>query len=172
MSDNKHASPEMARIILTAQRCMAEDEAAIKQWKAMIKKERSIWAALTENERNRRRAMGTDFVDAQIKEVQLRNKTRAFRRKLRYKLFRIREGKWQDNSELQALKSWYELQFRQGWSFRDFTFEWDISAIDPLKVISPYEWDGDLIKQTERIVEGTNIIGKFCDPTAFTKQEM
>lgn len=89
---------------------------------------------------------------------------RAYRRKIRYKIFRIREGKWQTDKELAALKSWFDLQIAgfKDYTWDSFTFEWDVSATDPLKVISSMEWDGGLIKDQW---------GTHCDPAAFTKQE-
>ena len=46
-----------------------------------------------------------------------------------------------------------------------FTFTWDISAVEPLKVIAPMEWDGNMVFDV-----GTK--KKSCDPSAFTHQEM
>lgn len=89
---------------------------------------------------------------------------RAFRRKIRYKIFRIREGKWQTDRELAALKAWFDIQNKdiRSYTWDNFTFTWDVSFLEPLKVISPMEWDGRI----EKTAHGT-----FCDPAAFTEQE-
>jgi len=90
---------------------------------------------------------------------------RTIRRKLRYKMFRIREGKWQQDSELKDIKEWIETQFENGWTFsgeNGFTFAWDLSVKNPLKIISPFEWDGTV--QKDQI--GTQRL----DPSAFTRQ--
>ena len=174
--NSAHATPEMARIILTVQNAIAADEKVISAWNRTRDKEKKIWNTLSEDKKQEKRRQGLHFSDAKISRVQLRESTRAFRRKLRYKIFRIRDltaaKTLSEDKELHSLAAWYEKQFRSGWGFVNFTFEWDISAVDPLKVISPFEWDGDVTDQTLRIEQGSRIQGKFCDPTAFTNQEM
>ena len=175
-TNNAHTSAEMAEIIIMVQNAIRQDEQNILNWEAGRKKERKKWESLTLQEQQKRRALGMEYTDAQINTVQLRNATRAVRRKLRYKIFRIRDcvaaNTLQEDKGLLSLASWYEKQFRSGWHFRNFTFDWDISAIDPLKIISPFEWDGEVQDQTLRVEDGTHVRGKFCDPTAFTNQEM
>jgi len=124
---------------------------------------RDEWEKLSDAEKAQKTALGLNYTEGKFRPP---NKwVRHLRRGLRYKLFRIREGKWKDDPELEGLKELYEAQFQEGWTMNDFTFEWDVSSIDPLKVITYFEWDGDVIE----ISAGT---GKFCDPAAFTKQEM
>lgn len=92
---------------------------------------------------------------------------RLLRRGLRYKLFLIRNGNWAEDIELQELKKWYESQWQEGWCWvgkeNGFTFAWDISVLNPLRAISPFEWDGNYIQD--------NNGKKMLDPSGFTKQE-
>jgi len=175
-TNNAHASAEMAKIIMKVQGAIQQDKRVILNWESERKKERKKWEALSLQEQQKRRAIGMEFTDAKINTVQLRNATRAIRRKLRYKIFRIRDrvaaNTLHEDKELEALASWYEKQFQSGWHFRNFTFDWDISAVDPLKVVSPFEWDGEVQDQTLRVENGSRVRGKFCDPTAFTNQDM
>lgn len=83
------------------------------------------------------------------------SKLRTLRRSIRNRLFGIRDGK--SEADL-GLKKWFELQFRTGMTWNDFTFSWDISCKEPLKLIGPFEWDG-------QVFDGR------CDPAAFTHQE-
>lgn len=94
------------------------------------------------------------------------------RRKIRNRLFRIRDAIEQNkNPEKEhdsGLKAWMELQFQpdmtwykkneQGEIIGGFTFDWDVSAKEPLKLIIGFEWDGKV--DTD----------KRCVPPAFTKQ--
>ena len=166
---------QLAQIIMQIEAAIAEDEKTIVKFKNNRDKARKEWKNLSEQDKKNHRAIGTNFAENDnFNDVQLRKKTRAIRRKLRYTLFRVREGKWKDDPELFAIKSWYEKQFRENWNFNVFTFDWDLSAKNPLKIISPFEWDGDLLQQIERFINygNTRVDGKYCDPTAFTKQEM
>ena len=84
------------------------------------------------------------------------------RKHVRYRLFRIREDKdMYDN----GLRDFIEKQFKPGMFWKDFTFDWDVSPKDPLKLISPYEWNEE---------GGRHVIldskTRICDPSAFTKQ--
>ena len=83
------------------------------------------------------------------------------RRENRYKLFRIREGKYEFNEH--NLKEVIENQFRQGMSWPLFTFSWDIGVTDFFKVVTLEEW----------IIDGgrTDPMG-IKVPTAFTKQQL
>lgn len=85
------------------------------------------------------------------------------RRDIRYRLFRIREGGERLHEFDKGLKAFVELQFRSGMNWKNFTFVWDISATEFLKVISPFEWQSSGGKLTK---DG------YCDPVAFTEQEM
>jgi hypothetical protein len=92
-------------------------------------------------------------------------------------LFRIRDailqGKEPSPEHDSGLRAWIELQFKPGMTWYRFdgnkrviggyTFEWDVSAEEPLKLIVPFEWDGyfDEAFAAEK---------KICVPPAFTKQ--
>lgn len=160
-----HASAEMAKIILDITSAIQRDENALEIWKKRTKvareKEQEEWEHLSETEKLIKQRAGNPISSEGT--VSMRRFTRAIRRKIRYKIFRLREGKWETDKELAALKSWFEKQFQAEWNFADFTFLWDISAIDPLKVVTPFEWDGDVVP---------GVGGKMCDPSAFTKQKM
>jgi hypothetical protein len=86
------------------------------------------------------------------------------RKHVRYRLFRIREGKEEYDG---GLKKFIENQFQPGMNWKNFTFEWDVSPNEPLKVITPFDW----IKEGGRIVQ-LDSRNQICQPTAFTKQEM
>jgi hypothetical protein len=96
---------------------------------------------------------------------------RHIRRVIRNRIFRIRAG----NDEYdKGLKSFLQKQLTPDMSFDTFTFTWDVSPREPLKVISPYEWisEGGTFEIVN--VQGDDGIirqQKICDPTAFTKQE-
>lgn len=55
-------------------------------------------------------------------------------------------------------------QERMGW--HNFTFEWDISAHEPLRVITKYEWDGRVISPDWDPTDSKTLF----DPPAFTNQ--
>lgn len=86
------------------------------------------------------------------------------RKHIRYRLFRIREGK---ESYDNGLKSFMEKQFKPGMAWKHFTFDWDVAPKDSLKLISPYEW-GELGGRMLVLDAGKQV----CEPTAFTKQDM
>lgn len=105
---------------------------------------------------------------------------RYYRGKMRNRLFKICRGKHIETPEIypgtpdilqllergqcdMALKQWFEAQFGSSLNWHDFTFKWDVSAQEPLKLITPFEWDGQMLKDK---TSGT----KFCDPSAFTQQ--
>ena len=97
---------------------------------------------------------------------------RAFRRKIRYRLFRIREGKEEFD---QGLKKLIESQFEPSMRWETFTFDWDVQANDPLKVVSIYEWaeTGGKFEVIQVVCDdGVTRPQRICEPTAFTKQEM
>ena len=62
------------------------------------------------------------------------------RRNIRYRLFRIREDNDPVNDDL---KSYIESQFEFGMTWKTFTFTWDVSPQDPLKVITEDMWDDE-----------------------------
>ena len=59
------------------------------------------------------------------------------RRLVRYRLFRIREG---NDEVIDDLKQHIEEQFQIGMNWNNFTFVWDVSPNDPLKVIRDDQW--------------------------------
>lgn len=161
-----HASQEMAQVIVEVEGAKKLDETALEKWHQDRAKAKAIWEAKPEAVRKRLLSEGMGW--SENAKPPLGSNVRAVRRKIRYKIFRLREGKWQTDKELAALKSWYEMQFQGGWGWKDFTFKWDVSARDPLKVVTQIEWDGDVIAEKT----GSGSLGKFCDPAAFTNQEM
>lgn len=94
------------------------------------------------------------------------------RRHIRYRLFRLRDGSTEMAHD-GGLKRWMELQFKPGMNWKNFTFDWDVSPSEPLKIVSIHEWvaEGGLLEQFhERTDQGTNVMQTRCTPTAFTKQ--
>jgi hypothetical protein len=105
------------------------------------------------------------------------------RRKVRYRIFRIRDslmkGQTPPTEYDDGLRAWIDLQLRSGMTwFRlekengreknvgGFSFNWDVSAKEPLKVIEAIEWDGGI---DQDLFEKCGV--KKCVPPAFTKQE-
>lgn len=98
---------------------------------------------------------------------------RKFRRDIRYRIFRLREGK-RGNFD-QGLFKLLQAQFEPGMTWESFTFNWDVAANDPLKVVTPYEWieNGGTFEKIMALDEnGTAREKRFCDPAAFTEQEL
>lgn len=85
------------------------------------------------------------------------------RRDIRYHIFRLRDGvdftSSPEFSDYLELKEIIQKQFIDEMNWENFTFDWDVSANDPLKVITQFEWDGRVD------------LSKRCDPPAFTKQK-
>ena len=97
---------------------------------------------------------------------------RKFRRDIRYRLFRIREGKDEFDN---GLKKLIEAQFEGGMQWPTFTFTWDVAPDDPLKVITPFEWldHGGTFEEIFIIDEdGHPKRKRICDPPGFTEQGM
>lgn len=159
------ARPEMVPIIEQIKDAISKDEADLRSWNIAREKDKEVFDKLTPFARMKAISEGRGYIPNVKPPV--RKWTRLLRRQLRYKLFRLREGKWQNDAELAAIKEWYELQFHGGWHWRDFTFKWDLSAADPLRIVTPIEWDGDVVAE-----KTGSSVGKFCDPSAFTNQEM
>lgn len=132
----EHNTPEMHALILNVTNAQRADDIELEQWKLK---------------------MGDK---ARLASLPLRKNTRIARKQIRYRLFRIRENKPEYDL---GLKKWIELQFTQGMTWENFTFMWDVSATDPLKVVEQMEWDG-------QIVFDKAAGKKFCDPPAFTHQ--
>jgi hypothetical protein len=165
MSDQeqKHVTPEMAALILEVTEAEKKDMSRLDKWKKARDEERKLWEAKSPQEKQELTKLGAeykyDLPEPASKWV------RNIRRKIRYRLFRIREGKSEYDN---GLKAWIEMQFSENMNWGNFTFEWDVSAEDPLRVITPMEWlttGGQLIFEP-----GTKT--RACDPAAFTKQEM
>ena len=135
-----------------------KDQERLEKWRAARENERNLWKIKPEEEKKKlikeNRGFSEDVPEPESKWV------RALRREIRYRLFRIREGKSEYDK---GLKKWIELQFREGMTWANFTFIWDVSAIEPLKLIEAMEWDG-------RMVFDVGSKKKICDPPAFTNQ--
>jgi hypothetical protein len=93
------------------------------------------------------------------------------RRQIRYRLFRIRDGR---NEFDNGLRKMIEAQLEGRTTFDQFTFSWDVAPDDPLKVVTPFEWEshGGAFEQiTELCDDGVPRPKRVCSPTAFTHQE-
>jgi len=73
-------------------------------------------------------------------ELKLPPRIKENRRNVRYRLFRIQENKDVVNDDL---KQFVESQFEFGMTWKTFTFTWDVSPRDPLKVITEDMWDDE-----------------------------
>jgi len=82
------------------------------------------------------------------------------RRNIRNRLFNIRRGTDIVNDDL---KEHIEKQFQIGMNWKNFTFLWDISPTDHLKVIREDQWFNEN--------GGYDPITGRKSPTAFTRQE-
>jgi hypothetical protein len=159
----EHVTPEMVALIKDVTDAEMKDQERIEQWQKQRMVDQQLWDAKSKEERKELIQQGlgfqSDLPHPPSKWV------RDIRRKIRYRLFRIRDGqKEYDN----GLKAWIEMQFSEDMSWGNFTFEWDVAAAEPLKVITAMEWlttGGTLVFEP-----GTKT--KACDPAAFTKQEM
>jgi len=95
---------------------------------------------------------------------------RLMRRRIRYRLFRVREGKAEHDNGLRKI---IEAQFTPDMTFDKFTFNWDVSPRDPLKVVTVFEWveeGGTFESQNVMCEDGVVRPQKVCFPAAFTKQ--
>jgi len=96
-----HTSTEMAQVILAVTQAIQSDDQDIAVWSKRTAADRQLqqkkWELLTESERIVEQRNGAPLGDEG--SVSMRRKTRAYRRTLRYKIFRLREGKWQTNKE-------------------------------------------------------------------------
>jgi hypothetical protein len=137
----EHNTPEMHELIFKITNAQKNDDLFYQNWKSMV---------------------GDKNIQPPV-----RSETRVLRKQVRYRLFRIRDAilKKEISEEFDCgLSKWMELQFAQGMNWANFTFEWDVSAVDPLMVIEPIQWDGGVVldKNTGR---------RYYDPPAFTHQE-
>lgn len=97
---------------------------------------------------------------------------RLLRRQLRYRIFRIRDGR---NEFDNGLRRMLEAQLEGRTTFDDFTFGWDLAPNDPLKVVTPFEWEsngGTFTTVQELCDDGITRAKRLCNPTAFTHQGM
>ncbi len=96
-----------------------------------------------------------------VSEKDIKNLREINRRKIRYNLFRIRDGQHEFN--IFNLKKYIESQFQSGMSWPLFTFSWDVGVTDHIKVVTFEEW----------VIDGgrTDDMG-IKIPSAFTKQHM
>lgn len=95
---------------------------------------------------------------------------RLLRRQLRYRIFRIRDGRSEFDSGLRRM---LEGQLEGRTTFDDFTFAWDLAPNDPLKVVTPFEWEsngGTFTTVQELCDDGLTRGKRLCNPTAFTHQ--
>lgn len=95
---------------------------------------------------------------------------RLMRRQIRYRLFRIREGRMDFDK---GLKKLIESQLEGRDTMKDFTFTWDVSPKDPLKVINMFEWEsegGTFDTVMELCQDGIPRQKRLCRPPAFTQQ--
>lgn len=95
---------------------------------------------------------------------------RHLRRRIRYRLFRIREGRYEFDK---GLKKYIEQQFSPDMNWDTFTFNWDVAPYSPLEVITPWEWGsrgGKFDNVNVMCDDGIVRPEKICDPSAFTKQ--
>lgn len=118
-------------------------------------------------------------LDLKVKAMGLRGaQLRAFRASLRKMIHRMRQGcvvEHVEEDQLLGFKKLIESQFKHPMNWENFTFEWDLSAKDPLKIITVYEWQEEGGTFENRVVpddRGNPVNQKFCQPTAFTRQEI
>lgn len=153
-----HVTGEMAQLILQVTQAQKRDEEAFQKLVAQVDIERKKWLELPEEKRTELTLIGRGFTGGLPRPH--RKWTRSIRKQIRYRIFRIRDGKTEYDK---GLKAWLQLQFTKNMNINEFTFTWDISAIEPLKVVQPMEWDGDLVLDKSSGM-------KYCDPPAFTHQ--
>lgn len=98
---------------------------------------------------------------------------RHFRRQIRHRLFRIRDGRMEFDKGLRKL---FEAQFEPQHTWEKFTFDWDVGVEDPLVLVTPIDWVSSGGKMELLTVPdphtGRPVQQRVCEPTAFTRQEM
>lgn len=95
----------------------------------------------------------------EIKNLPPTTPVREQRRKIRFRLFRIRDGNDPVNDDL---KEHIQSQFQFGMTWNTFTFTWDVSPVDPLRVITEDAWDEE--------GGGYDVQTGIKSPPAFTHQ--
>lgn len=94
------------------------------------------------------------------------------RRDIRRRIHKIRIGRKEFDKGLSKLLI---AQFSAGMAIENFTFEWDISASDPLMVVSNFQWveQGGAFETINEVgKDGVTRPKQICYPTAFTRQEL
>ena len=137
----EHNTPEMHELIFKITKAQKNDDLFYQNWKAKIGNKSNL-------------------------SIPVRGETRILRKQIRYRLFRIRDEVLKQKSAAEydcGLRKWMELQFAQGITWENFTFIWDVSAVDPLKIVEAMEWDG-------QVIQDKNTGRRYCDPPAFTNQ--
>lgn len=88
---------------------------------------------------------------------------------IRYRLFSYRNT----GEHIPGLVEHYESQFKNGWTWDNFSFVWDVSPRDPLKAVTQNEWlneGGAHREERQTTLAGTvETVLRFY-PNAFTKQ--
>jgi len=109
-----------------------------------------------------------DIKERTIIEKQLRELPR---RKVRNLVFQVRHNRIRQPDLAEILKITLQPQLKDGLTWDNFTFQWDLGAEDPLQVVTPYTWIESGGK-THRVNVDALTKRMFCEPTAFTQQEM
>ena len=157
---NNHITKEMAELITQVESAIYKDRKAHDQWQkdlARTKQENKAIKKMIDDGNTHVRLIAEPPEPEKFFTTQVR-------RGIRYRLFRIRDGGEIAKEHDWGLKSWIEMQFKPGMVWRDFTFTWDVSPSEPLKVITPFEW----LAEGGKIDQETNL----CVPSGFTNQEM
>lgn len=96
----------------------------------------------------------------------LHYKKHPLRQEVRYKLIRYRT---MGDVMVPGLIEFFEKQFRSGWSWDNFSHDWDISPSDPLRAIPEREWltEGGAAVDPR---EGEVFTAARFHPNAFTRQ--
>lgn len=157
---NDHITNEMADLIQKVESAIYKDRKAYDQWQkdlARTKQENRALKQMIEDGNTYVRLIPEPLEPEKFFTMQVR-------RGIRYRLFRIRDGGAIAEEHDKGLKAWIELQFKPGMVWEGFTFTWDVSPSEPLKVITPFEWQSS----GGKIDPETNL----CVPSGFTNQAM
>ena len=120
---------------------------------------------LTDEESNHLLDLKAQVINSNARAISI------LRRQIRYRIFRIRDGRDEFDNGLRKL---FEAQLEGRTTFDQFTFAWDVSPTDPLKMVSPFEWEssgGTFEEIMELCEDGIQRPRRLCKPTAFTHQE-
>lgn len=97
--------------------------------------------------------------ETELSNLPPRQPVREQRRNIRYRIFQIRNDK---DPVQDDLKEFLQSQFQFGMSWKTFTFTWDVSPTDPLKVITEDAWEDEH--------GGYDVATGIKSPPAFTHQ--